>query len=194
MNSENSISWHAHREAEQLADISMIDELKSFLVEKPSKEERSAAYFILGKIGTNSVSQRCATALIKYSTIETDKYLLSNILDRIADIPLEAEVELDPLFLLLNDKRWLVRRSAIQSLKGSENSNAETKLLDVLAAVTDPIDIVFCHSTLNRIGTRKSLPAIKQGLTSRKRDVKMSAQSAIEAIETREDQFVSRVH
>ena len=37
MNSENSISWHAHREAEQLADISMIDELKSFLVEKPSK-------------------------------------------------------------------------------------------------------------------------------------------------------------
>ena len=56
-------------------------------------------------------------------------------------------------------------------------------MLEILATTSDPYDVIYCHATLNQIGTRKALPALTQNLKSRKRDVKVSAQAAIEAIE-----------
>ena len=47
ISSAQSVSWHAHREAEKLDDISMIPELQTFLSGKTRKDERSAVYFIL---------------------------------------------------------------------------------------------------------------------------------------------------
>ncbi len=43
-----------------------------------------------------------------------------------------------------------------------------------------------CQATLNEIGSTKAIPFIAKNLKSRKRDVKNSAQLAIQAIETRE--------
>jgi hypothetical protein len=70
-------------------------------------------------------------------------------------------------------------------LNGGNREEAEDKLLEILATTSDPNDIIYCHSTLNQIGTRKALPALTQNMRSRKRDVKISAQAAIEAIEAR---------
>ena len=50
---------------------------------------------------------------------------------------------------------------------------------------TDPHDMLYCQATLNEIGTAKSLPYPQKNLGSRKRDVKLSAQLAIEAIKSR---------
>lgn len=185
-NSDNSISWQAHREAELLADKTLIDELDAYLDQKPEREQRSAAYFIIGKIGTNCLSEECASRLIGYSSRESDKHALARILELLADIPKPESVDVGPLFYLLKDKRWRVRYSAIQSLKHCQNAEAEDRLLEILATTSDPYDATYCHATLNQIGTRKTLPALAQNLKSRKRDVKASAQAAIEAIEVRE--------
>lgn len=186
VNSDESISWQAYREAELLDDKTLVDELDAYLHQKPEREQRSAAYFIIGKIGTNCLSEECASRLIEYSSKERDKYALAGLLDRLADIPKPESVDVRLLFPFLKDKRWLVRHSAIRSLKHSQNAEAEDKLLEILATTADPYDATYCRATLNQIGTRKALPALAQNLKFRKRDVKVSAQAAIDAIEARE--------
>ena len=191
VSSSDSISWQAHREAEMLADMPLVDELDAYLGQRPKKEQRSAAYFIIGKIGKNCLSGECASRLIEYSSKEPDKYALASLLERLADIPKPESVDVRPLFPLLKDKRWLVRHSAIQSLKRCTSAEAEARLLEILATTSDPYDVIYCHATLNQIGTHKALPALTQNLKSRKRDVKVSAQAAIEAIKARDGQPVS---
>lgn len=192
VNSRDSISWQAHREAELLADISMLDELDAYLSQHSSKKaQRSATYFIIGKIGKNCYSGDCASRLIEYSSKEPNKYALASLLTMLADIPKPENVDVKPLFLLLKDTRWLVRHSAIQSLNHCASGEAEERLLEILTNTSDPFDVVYCHATLNRIGTRKALPALTKNLKSRWRDVKISAQAAIEVIKARDVQLIS---
>jgi len=185
ISSHDSISWHAHREAERLSDESLLGELDAYLAGRHNKDKRMAAYFIIGKIGKNCRSSACASLLITYAPKEKEKYALGSLLQRLADIPKPADVDIGPLLLLLKDERWLVRHSAINSLQGCESAQAEDELLNVLAVTRDPYDAVYCHAVLNRIGTPNALPALALNAKSRKRDVKESARAAILAIEAR---------
>jgi HEAT repeat protein len=193
ISSDGSISWQARREAELLADMSLVDELDAYFDQKPTKEQRAAAYFIIGKIGKNCLNEGCASRLIEYSSKEPDKYALASLLERLADIPKPESVDVRPLFSFLKDKRWLVRHAAIRSLERCTNTEAEDKLLEILVTTSDSDDVIYCHATLNQIGTCKALPALTQNLKSRKRDVKKSAQAAIEAIKARDGQPVVKV-
>jgi len=65
-------------------------------------------------------------------------------------------------------------------------------ILHVLKTTSDPFDLVYCQATLNEIGSAKAIPLIAKNLKSRKRDVKDSAQLAIEAIKARERRNASR--
>ncbi|MEX3910114.1 hypothetical protein AB4Y33_43160, partial [Paraburkholderia sp. BR14319] len=47
----------------------------------------------------------------------------ASLLERLADIPKPESVDVRPLFPFLKDKRWLVRHSAIQSLKRDAHSS-----------------------------------------------------------------------
>lgn len=185
VNSADSVSWHAHREAEKLDDPSIVQELDAYLRERPAKAERAAAYFIIGKIGKNRRRAECASVLIAHIGPENDKYALADLLDRLADIPKSADVDLTPIFGLMKDKRWLVRHAAIRALINTVSPEAEDRLLEVLRDSEDPHDAICCHATLNRIGTAKALPVLEVGLKSRKRDVKLSARAAIDAIAAR---------
>ena len=127
----------------------------------------------------------CARILIWYASKEKDKYALSSILDRVAEIPKPEHIDLEPLFTLLADKRWLVRHAAIRSLMNVSSPEPEERLLALLGSTTDPHDLIYCHATLNRIGTPKSLAALRSNLASPNRDVELSAAAAIAAIEAR---------
>jgi len=184
-NSEESISWHAHREAEALNDTSMLEELRSVLPSKRETGERSAAYFALGWVGANSGSTRAAGILVESLPSEKNKYALSSLLHALARAPKADAFDIVPVLALLRDKRWLVRHAAIESLKGARSPQAEDSILKLMADNSDADDLCYCHSTLNQIGTPKSLPALTANLKSRKRDVRMSAESAIAAIRAR---------
>jgi HEAT repeat protein len=177
-----SVSWHAHREAQQLDDVTMARELDSYIRDNPTARRRSAAYFIIGAVGKNCRSAECAEILIAQIRVEKDRFALSLLLRALADVPKTEQVDLAPVLGLLNDKRWAIRHQAIASLINTYSTEVEDRVLDVLRSSTDPRDAVSCHATLNRIGTTKALPALEAGLKSRKRDVRISAAAAIAAI------------
>ena len=185
INSDESISFAAHREAERIEDPSLLPELIEYLSQCSSKKERDAAYFIVGKLGRNVLSSECASFLLTRLACETDKYVVAAMLDRLSEIPKPSEMDLTPVFDLLQDKRWLVRHSAIKALNNTSSSEAEKRLIDHLSTTVDPDDQVYCNATLNGIGTPRSIPMIRKGLESKKRDVKLSAELAIEAINQR---------
>jgi len=183
--SKDSISWNAHRDAEELSDRSMVDELAQYVTIERIKEKRSAAYFMIGKLGLKCRSVDCARILIGSVHREKDKYVLSSMLDRLADIEKPREVDLTPIFPLLKDPRWSVRLSAISAVKNSDSPEAEAAILAVLNSTTDPYDITHCNSTLSTMGSMDAIPHIKKNFESRKQDIKHSAQYAVHAIMAR---------
>jgi HEAT repeat protein len=185
VNSDDSISWHAYREAETLSDPSTVDELAEHVINEKDKNRRSAAYFIIGKLGQKVRSADCVSILLSRLTQEHDKYVLSRLLDALRRISKPRNFDLSPLYRLLHDERWIVRHSAIQALSHTDVPEAEDRLIELLRTTTDPYDMVYCHATLNEIGSAKSIPHLQKNLGSRKKDVKLSAQLAIEAIESR---------
>jgi HEAT repeat protein len=185
MNSEESISWHAHREAESLQEIAALEELNTFLRAGPPKAERSAAYFMLGALGNNLKESKCASTLISHIPSERDKHALASLLDSLAKVPAGPDTDLEPVYGLLRDRRWLVRHGAIRALRISTAPETEDRLLAVLVASSDPHDKIYCHAVLNLIGTLKSVPALQAGLESSKRDVKLSAKAAMQEITLR---------
>jgi HEAT repeat protein len=117
---------------------------------------------------------------------EKNKYVLATLLDALGHVSKPSDLDLTPVYALLADERWLVRHSAIQSLKRTSSPQVEDMILHVLETTSDPYDLVYCQATLNQIGSVKAIPFIAKNLKSRKRDVKDSARLAIEAIEARE--------
>lgn len=180
--SDDSISWHACREAETLTDVTMVDELAEGARGERSKHRRAGCYFTIGKLGGNLKDARCATVLLELLPKETDKHNIASLLDRVGEIPKPHECDLSAVYALLSDERSRVRHSAIQALNNSASPDAEDRLLRHLAQTTDPYDQVYCHAVLNRIGTRRSLRSIEANLKSPKRDVKASAEAALKAI------------
>jgi len=182
--SSESVSWAAHREAEQLTDRSMVDELIE-AAKRLKPRQRQGCYFTIGKIGVNLADESCAKALLELLPIETNKYGLGTLLEAIGAIPKGATLDLSSISTLLEDKRWLVRHAAIQAFDNSLNLDSESFILEHLASTVDPYDQTYCHSVLSSIGTPRALPALEANTKSRKRDVKDSALWAIEAIRER---------
>jgi hypothetical protein len=79
----------------------------------------------------------------------------------------------------------MVRQAAINALDNSANPETEIRVIEHLAATTDPSEQTYCHAVLSSIGTVRSLPVIEANLKSRKRDVKASARWAANAIRVR---------
>jgi hypothetical protein len=185
VNSDQSVPWHAYREAEELSDPKIIDELEQYVESETSKASRKCAYFILGKLGKKLGRPECASILLSSAARETDKYVLLDLLTALSEVEIPSRADLSAVFVLLGDKRSLVRHSAIQALKMAKSSKAEDHVLTLLQSTSDAYDIVYCHSTLGRIGTEKAIPYIEGNLDSRKRDVRISANVAIENIRKR---------
>jgi HEAT repeat protein len=191
VNSDQS-SWHAHREAEALSDAYLINELAEYVQRESKQDCRRAAYFILGKLGEKFPASECAAILVAQAKKEKNKYVLATLLDALAHVSKPSDLDLTPVYALLADEGWLVRHSAIQSLKRTNSPKVEDIILHVLETTSDPYDLVYCQATLNEIGSAKAIPFIAKNLKSRKRDVKDPAQLAIEAIEAREQRNASR--
>ena len=182
----DSVSARAYREIESAADPALLRAALETVVLEKDKERRRALYFIIFKLAVNLKNQEACPFLIRQLERESDKYVLMFLLDWIADLPKPKGTDLTPIFRHLDDKRWQVRHSAIGAFKHTESPIAEQSLINILQTTSDPFDLVYANATLNYIGTAKAIPAIEQHLKSRKLDVKMTAQCAINEIQKRE--------
>lgn len=183
--SSKTISWKALREAEKVENAAFVPQLISFIDNEKDKKKRNKAYFLLGHIAKNTSDLKALVYLISRVNKETDKHIISSLLDRIADINKPIGTDLQPLIQAIKSNMWLIRHSAIQSLNNSFDSVAETALIEILDSSDDPYNLTYANATLNRIGTPNAIPYLEKHLKSRKRDVKDSAKYAIEEIKKR---------
>lgn len=143
---------------------------------------------LLGHIAKNTDNERAGSYLIQRAGKETDKYIISSLLDRIANIKKPIGTDLQPLIQATKNDKWLIRHSAIQSLNCTTDPIAEATLIEILDSSEDPYNLTYSNATLNRIGTLRAIPHLEKHLKSRKRDVKDSAKYAIEEILKRNGQ------
>lgn len=185
--SSKTISWKALREAENVENTEYIPQLIIFIDNEKDKKKRNISYFLLGHIAKNTSDLKALDYLIYRIQKETDKYIISSLLDRIAAIKKPIGTDLQPLIQATKSDKWLIRHSAIRSLKNSLDSVAETALIEILNDSDDPYDLVYTNATINTIGTPRAIPFLEKHLKSRKRDVKNSAKYAIEEIKKRHE-------
>lgn len=184
-NSDEKTSWKALREAELLTNIDFIEPLKLFITQEANKKTRDAAYFILGKIAKNKNCEDVCAFLIFRVDQEKDKYVISSMLDRIADLNKPVGIDLQPIIKCLQSKEWLIRQAAIRAFSNCSDPRVEDILIEILENPADNTDLIYANATLNKIGTKKSIPYLEKMLKSRNQDVKGSAKLAIEKITER---------
>ena len=183
--SSQSISWKAMREAENVDNQELVSPLVAYIEHENDKNKRDRGYFLLGHIAKNTGDAAALKYLLEQAGKETDKYVLSSLLDRIARIRKPPGTDLANLIAATKSDKWLVRHAAIQSLDNCVDAIAEKTLIAIVEESSDAQDVIYANAVLGNIGSREAIRYIERHLNSRKKDVRISAKIAIEAIEGR---------
>ncbi len=192
-NSDDSISYKAYREAEKLSDVSLLPFLKETILlnqnnNSKDKKLRNSVYFIIGKIIKNSFDESACKFLVERLDVETDKYILSGILDLFVEVNIPSNIDIDPIIRCSESDKWLIRHSAIQALGSSNTEKSKEAIYYYLNQEDEKkysYEITYANASLGKIGTDDDIPILKKHLTSRKHDIKDSAAFAIKRIENR---------
>lgn len=191
MSSKESVSFSAYREAEKLTNKDYLSQLKVFIENNPQKNKRTfrdKAYFIMGKLLINNPDINYIEFLIHRLLIETDKYIISSVLDRLADISFLEEINIEPIVQYTKNEKWLIRNSAIRALQSSNSKMARQTAIGFLKSEDikrDRYEITYANATLSRIGRIEDIVFIQPLTEVRLLDIRDSAKFAIEAIEKR---------
>lgn len=192
VSSDESISWHAYREAEKISDASVFPLLMKIVEDnrqKKQKDIRAAAYFIMGKVLLRTFSREACEFLIRQLEKETDRNILSKILDLIEDLKLPTDVDISLIIACTKHDKWDVRHSAIRAL-GASNTTESKEVLAYFLNQEDEnkynYEIIYANAALGEIGTKEDIPLLEKHMNSRKRDMRDSARFAIQRIIERE--------
>lgn len=186
--SSDNISWQAYREAETLHDSLLFPILEEIICDNTTTKGnrvRKAAYFIFGKILKNRFEWAACDFLIQQLTRETNKYIIADILDRVAEIELPADMNIEPIILHSKSDIGLIRHSAIRALGSSATQYSIEALayyLNQTEERTFKYELVYANAALGRIGDESTIPLLEKHTSSRIRDVRDSAKFAIERI------------
>lgn len=197
--SRETTSWKALREAETLSNPALFPLLREIVTEnegksKEKRQTRSAAYFIYGRLMERVFSPAEAPFFLERLTVETDKYVLSSILDRVSDwgrkgFLLPREMDFSPVLALTVDERRPVRHDALRALSacpGEASRRACTFYLEQEDEKTYQYEIYYANIALQSIGEPADIPLLERFLKSRRPDLKLTAQYAIQYIRERE--------
>lgn len=187
-------SWQALREAEQLANHAYIPLLYQYIEQEPDKDKRRAACFIITHLSRNTNDPEVIRFLLDRIKIEQDADMITAMqqdMERGLTIP--GYINLEPLLnntLSLNNN---IRRSALLALRGTRHPSVEDWGLNLLKRTVNEYDIYYITLLLHKIGTQKSVPALRRLLDYHRQDVKSLAFAAIADIEKeKEAMFYTR--
>lgn len=189
--SHNSVRWRAYREAEQISDVTYLPVLENIICEhnRPSdKKTRNSAYFILGKIIKNRFNVSACKFLICRLSIEKDKYILSNMLDRLADICIPTDMDIEPIIVLSKNENSIIRHSAINALGSCKSEKCKLALRyysDQEDEKKYKYEIIYANASLGKIGDVTDIPLLQKHSDSRIRDIRESTRYAINEINKR---------
>ena len=191
--SEESISWQAYREAEKLSNKSFLPLLYNIIIEnqkrtKHDKTIRKSVYFIIYCILKNSFDEDGCIFLVERLNVETDKYIISDILGSLVWIDIPWNIDIEPIIHLSKSDKWLIRHSAIQALGSSATVKSKEALYFYLNQSDEKkyeYEIIYANCSLGKIGKLEDIPVLEQRLSSRNADIRDSALYAIDSIKER---------
>lgn len=198
--SSETTSWKALREAETLDDPGLFPLLREIITEHEGKEKarreiRSAAYFIYGRLLEKAFQTEDCNFFVRRLEAETNKYILSSMLDRVHDwrickgIVLTPELDISPIIGLTRDERWLVRHSAIYALiacPGKESRQALAFYLKQEDEKAYKYEIYYANIAMQAIGESEDILLLERFLKSRSPTLKNTAEYAVQCIRERE--------
>jgi len=197
--STETTSWKALREAETLTDPVLFPLLQEIIEEhdgkkKDNREIRNAAYFIFGRLMQVSFERDACAFFLQRLGVETNKYILSSMLDRVHDwwklagkiIP--DSLDISNILTLAKDARRLVRHSAIRALGACPRKESRSILLYYLLQEDEKAyqyEIYYANIAMQNIGEPEDIPFLERFLKSRRPDIKITARYAIQFIQER---------
>ena len=191
LSSSDDPAWFAHRKAEQLEDSSLLLMLREIVEEhnkKSEKELRRNAYFVMAKLLVKIENPEYCQFLIESLGRETDRYVLSAMLDSIGWLRLPQEVNIDAIVKCSQDSKWLVRHSAINALRASDTEVSRDAVRHWVRQEDEKkykYELIYAHAALGAIGTESDIALLEKHVNSRIRDVRDTADYAIENIRRR---------
>lgn len=197
--SSETTSWKALREAESLDDPGLFPLLREIITEhegkaKEKREVRKATYFVYGRLMERVFSPAEAPFFLGRLTVETDKYVLSSILDRVSDwgrkrLLLPEGMDFSPVLALTADDRRPVRHDAIRALSACPGEASRRACAFYLGQEDEKgyqYEIYYANIALQTIGGPEDIPLLERFLKSRRPDLRLTAQYAIQYIRERE--------
>jgi len=185
-NSDDSVSWNAHREAEALTDARCIDQLMHYISVEKRKKHRDSAYFVLGKMLANIARPDAVQFLINRLLMETDKYVIMGMLGRLQDIDKDSSIDILPIIACTKSDKCQIRHSAISALAKTKHETAK-EVIRTMIQLEDQkkhkYEIIYAVAVLGTIGEKEDVALLKPLFSSRIRDVKGSAEFAVERLE-----------
>ena len=190
-NTDNDPSWIAHREAEKLDDAGLLPMLRELIEANSSKagnEIRENAYFVMGSLLKNNMEPSYCQFLIDSLRKESDKYVISSMLDSVKCLHIPRAVNIEPMIECSRNDKWQIRHSAINALWAS-HSEPSREAARYWVRQTDEktykYELIFAQASLGYIGEPQDVELLEKHVHSRIRDVRDSAQYAINNIKTR---------
>lgn len=197
--SRDTISWKALREAETLEDADIFPLLREIVTEnegkvKAKREIRSAAYFIYGRLLEKNFHAEDCAFFIQRLNKETDKNILQDMLCRISDLKrgnilLPPELDISTILSLTRNEKWQIRYNAIRALSVCPRAESRNALIFYLTQEDEKAyknEMYYANIAMQTIGEPEDIPLLKRFLKSRRPDLKITAQYAIQYIQERE--------
>lgn len=185
-----SVSWKAHREAEEIDDPLYIPILKTIVRENDSLNEMKAAYFIFNSITKKLNDTKSADFIVDHlaETMKEDKFdneALYYLMSSIYDNGMYFNSNIDEFVDLVDDEDDMIRNTSIRLLGRtlSYKEKAESALIEVLKNSYDDYGIRYAADSLYSVGSSNSIDALSFALEeAENEDAVESVKKALEKI------------
>ena len=205
-NITETTKWKAIREAETLTDPALFPILQEIIErnegkKKEKQEIRSAAYFIFGRLMQKSFNQDACAFFLKRLEVETDKYALCQMLDRVRSwrqetgLTIPATLDISSILTLAKSDDYEVRNAAIKALRACPRKESRDALAYYLTlacylskqnnAELLAYTIYYTNLAMCDIGEPEDIPLLERLLKNSNPDIRGTAKSAIRCIRER---------
>jgi HEAT repeat protein len=172
-----SVSFHAHRDAEKLDDAALVPIAAALLQAEKSAQRKRHLYFILGHLGAKKGAAEVEAIVTPALAREKNGYTLSAILTALRRLPELRDAS--RVRALLKSPVGQVREAAILALRGDRSGAAEAELLALIQRTKNRFELRYALQTLGEIGTGASFPALAALIHHRIVDVRCAAITAL---------------